>query len=61
MLLGIIVNKKISDRVEVGEILAYIHVNDEEKGNQAVQDLMRAYRITSNKTEKPKHILEIIE
>ena len=33
-------DKKISDKVKKGEILAFIYANDEEKGNQAVEDLL---------------------
>ena len=29
---GIVLNKKISDQVKQGDILAYVHANDEEKG-----------------------------
>ena len=58
---GIIINKKISDKVEIGETLAYIHANDEQKGRKAVEDLIEAYKISEEVVEKPKCILDIIE
>lgn len=57
---GIVLRKKISDKVENGEILAYIYANDEIKGKQAVRDLLENYEIVDNKCEKEKYILEII-
>ena len=57
---GIVLNKKISDKVEIGDILAYVHANDEEKGKQAIIDLLDAYEISQEKPEKPEHIIDII-
>lgn len=57
---GIVLRKKISDKVENGEILAYIYANDETKGKQAVSDLLENYEIVDNKCEEEKYILEII-
>ena len=57
---GIIVNKKISDKVEEGEILAYVYANDEEKGKVAVKDVKEAYIICEEKVEKPEYIIDII-
>ena len=57
---GIIINKKISDKVEVGEVLAYVYANDEEKGTRAVEDIENAYEIVNTEIEKPKHIINII-
>ena len=31
---GFVLNKKVGDKVEKGEILGYIHANDEEKGKE---------------------------
>jgi pyrimidine-nucleoside phosphorylase len=58
---GIIINKKISDKVEPGEVLAYIYANDKEKGQKAVNDLKEVYTIVSCKVNKPEHILGIID
>ena len=57
---GIIVNKKIADRVMPGDILAYVHANNEEKGNIAVDQIKKAYAIAKEKPKKPKVILDII-
>ena len=57
---GIVLNKKISDKVLEGDILAYVHANDEEKGKQAVADIIEAYEISQEKPEKPIHIIDII-
>ena len=58
---GIIICKKVADRVESGNVLAYIHANDEEKGRKAVEDLKRVYVISEEQIEKPQFILGIID
>lgn len=40
---GITLNKKVGDKVEKDDIVAYIHSNDEEKGKEAVQRLKEIY------------------
>lgn len=57
---GIVLNKKIGDEVEVGETLAYIHTNKEEKIEEAIEKLKTAYTIGNTKPEKYKDILKII-
>ena len=42
---GITLIKKIGDKIEKGDIVAYIHANDEEKGKEAVQRLKEIYVI----------------
>ena len=42
---GIVLEKKTGDKVQKGEILAYIHANDEEKGKEAVNRLKEVYEI----------------
>lgn len=44
-----------------GDTLAYIHANDEEKGNKAVEDLYNAYKFSNKEVSKPEHILGIVE
>ena len=60
---GIVLNKKTSDKVEMGDILAYIHANNKEDGTKAVEDLLNAYTVGAHNCDlqKPKHILGIIE
>ena len=56
---GIIFKKKIGDKVGVGEILGYIHANDEQKGKNAVNVLLASYEISSELVQKPQCILKI--
>lgn len=58
-LAGIVLNKKIGDRVDTGDILAYIHTNKEENKN-AIEEIKLAYEILGDKPEEYKHILNII-
>ena len=57
---GIVLNKKISDIVKKGDILAFIYANDEEKGNQAVEELSEVYQIFKEPVKKEEIILGII-
>ena len=57
---GIVLNKKVSDKVKIGDTLALIYANDEEKGNQAVEDLKNTYIISDKEVEKEKIIIEVI-
>lgn len=57
---GIVLNKKIADKVQKGEPLAYIHANDEEKGKEASEKLKEAYKISEIEIEKEKVILGIV-
>lgn len=57
---GMWIEKKVGDRVNKGDILAYIHVNDTEKGNTAVKDLKQAYKIIKNPIQMENYILDII-
>mgnify|MGYP005772211879 CR=1 FL=1 len=58
---GIVLNKKIGDMVKIGESLAFIHVNDEEKAQGAIENVKNAFRISEKKTMRPKMILGSIE
>ena len=49
---GIVLNKKVGDYVNVGETLAYIHYNDDDKKENAVKKLKSAYLI--NEINEPK-------
>lgn len=57
---GMWLEKKVGDRVNKGDILAYIHANDTEKGNTAVKDLKQAYKIIKNPIQMENYILDII-
>lgn len=58
---GITILKKVSDEVNEGEILAYIHANDEKLGNDARDELNKIYKIGKEKVQKPNVILDIIK
>ncbi|MFI3252573.1 MAG: pyrimidine-nucleoside phosphorylase [bacterium] len=55
---GVVLNKKIGDKVEVGEVLAFVHANDK-NAEDACKMVFEAYNITNTKTEK-KIILKTI-
>ena len=57
---GIVLKKKVCDRVKVGEILAYIHGNDSEKIKEAKERLLNAYTISRKKVRTPVLIKKII-
>jgi len=57
---GIVLNKKVADKVKQGEILAFIYANDEEKGNIAVSDLLDTYKISKEPISKEPIILGIV-
>lgn len=57
---GIVLNKKISDKVQKGDILAYVHANDEEKGKEAAEKIKAVYKISEMEIEKEKIILGVI-
>lgn len=40
---GIVLNKKVGDKVRSRDIVAYIHANDEEKGREAIKRLQEIY------------------
>ena len=58
---GIIINKKIGDRVNVGDVLGFIHSDDIEVGNNAVKEIQNCYEFSDEYVEKQKHILGIIK
>lgn len=57
---GIIVCKKIADQVKAGDILAYVHANDEKKGKEVVKKLKDTYKISETEVQKEKVILGVI-
>lgn len=57
---GVVLKKKIGDKVDKGEILAYVHANDAQKGKEAVKGILNCYQITENKICKKSCILRII-
>lgn len=57
---GITINKKIGDRVETGEIIGYIHSDDELKGALAIKKLLNCYTWSDEFVEKERPVIEII-
>lgn len=58
---GIELVKKVGDKIDKNENLAYIYANDEEKGYKAVEQLRKTYQIGEQKVDKIPDILEIIK
>lgn len=58
---GIIINKKIGDKVNFGDVLGFIHSDDIEVGNNAVKEMQNCYEFSDEYVEKQKHILGIIK
>lgn len=58
---GIIMNQRIGNVVEVGQVLAYVHTNDERKVDGAVKNLKNAFILDPRRVEKPKTILGIVK
>lgn len=58
---GLIINKKIGDEVQKGEIIGIIHANDEEKMKEAIDKFCKCFSISENFVEKPKVILGIMD
>lgn len=54
---GLIINKKIGDKVEEKDILGIVHANDESKLKIAVEELKDCFEICEEFVEKPKVIL----
>lgn len=49
---GIVLRKKVGDRVAAGDTLAVLYANDADKMKAAAERLLRAYRITDEEPEK---------
>ena len=61
MAVGIMLNKKVGDQVNEGEILCYLHSNKNVKLIILVaKQVFDAFEISKEKVEKPKIVLEII-
>lgn len=58
---GIILNKKVSDSVQVGEVIGHIYANNQEKCNEAKKKLEEIIKIDNNEIQKNPTIIEIIE
>lgn len=45
---GIVLTKKRGDKVEAGDIIAYVHANNMEKGNKAVEGILENYEVSGS-------------
>lgn len=57
---GIILNKKVGDKIAKDEIIAYIHSNDVKKMEQATEKLKEVIKISKEKIKKNIAIIEVI-
>lgn len=57
---GIVLNKKIGDEVKSGEILAYIHTDDDSKVMGATQNLIDAFVLSNKPVQVKSKVLAII-
>ena len=57
---GIILCKKIGDKFSKGDVLAYIHANNEEKAEEAIKMVKSAYKYSKKPVKKKECILEIL-
>lgn len=58
---GIVMNQRIGNVVEVGQVLAYIHTNDESKIEGACKNLKEAFILDPKRVAKPKTIIGLIK
>ena len=54
-----ILTRKIGDKIEKGEVIGYIHSNDINKTETAMEMMKTAYKI-GTKIKQKKNILDII-
>ena len=57
---GLIIEKRIGDRVKEGEPLAMIHANDRDKLEAAKQKLISAYEIGTEPDRLPMHVYGVV-
>ena len=57
---GVVLHKKVGDRVEAGESLATIHASDAAKGREAVHLLRGCYELSSGPVDRPRFIKGIV-
>ncbi|KEJ01121.1 thymidine phosphorylase [Clostridium botulinum A2B7 92] len=58
---GIVLNKKRSDKVKKGDIIAYIHANDKIKGEKAAKDILNNYVIEEELKEELPLIYDTVK
>ena len=58
--LGFVFVKKVGDKVEENEVLAYIHADTAEKAEIAIESIASAYVISSDVVTRKRSVLEVI-
>lgn len=58
---GIVLNKKVSERIEKNDILGYIYANNKQKAQNAVKELKEIVKISKVRPKKPDTIIKIID
>lgn len=58
---GILLNKKVDDMVEINEVLAYIHLNDLDKANEIQEKLLEVFKIGTKNNEEKQLIYKEID
>lgn len=56
-LVGVVLQKKIGDKIEKGDILAFVHSNKEEKAKWAITEIERAFKVSKEDVTKKSKIL----
>jgi len=57
---GIVLEKKVGDKVNTGEVLATVYFNSQERLKKAQEKLLSSFTISEEKTEKPPLVLATI-
>ena len=57
---GVVLQKKVGDRVEAGESLGVIHASDAQKAAEAAELLRRCFDLSEQPVEKPPFLKAII-
>lgn len=58
---GVVLNKKVDDIVEIGEVLAYIHTNDLDKVKEIQEELLNVFIIGTKNTVQKQLIYKEID
>jgi len=58
---GIMIEKKLNDRVEKGEFLAFVHTNMKDKVEEAVKGVNEAYVISDSNLKEKDIVLQVIK
>lgn len=57
---GVVLNKKVADRVETGDVLATVHANDQAKAEEALLRLRECFEFTETQITRPDFIKAIL-